>query len=196
VHQRWPAHTFARAAFFAPYVCAPTVIGLIWVWLLDTQFGLINQYLGRIGIPNVPWLTSPDWSWLGVSITTIWWDAGFAFILFLAGLQDVPTELVDAAQIDGASRLQTIWHVILPILRPVISMVLTLQAISTLRIFSQVMVMTNGGPAGSSSSVIHYVYRFGLTRHRFGYAASVAVMLLMVTLVVTFINRRLVREEV
>lgn len=194
VHQRWPGHTFARTGFFTPFVCAPTVVGLIWVWMLDTQFGLINQYLGKLGIPNIPWLTSPDWSWVALSLTSIWWDTGFSFILFLAGLQDVPEELQESAEIDGATRLQTIWHIVLPHLRPVTSMVVTLQTISTLRIFSQVAVMTAGGPAGSSTSAIYYLYSHGLTRYRFGYSAAVAILLLIVTLFVTFLNRRLVRE--
>jgi multiple sugar transport system permease protein len=196
VHQRWPGHTLARTGFFSPFVCAPTVVGLIWVWLLDTQFGLINQYLSQLGIPNIPWLTSPDWSWVGVSLTSIWWDAGFSFILFLAALQDVPQELIESAEIDGANRFQVVWNVILPMLRPVASMVVTLQLISTLRIFSQVVVMTNGGPAGSSGSVIFYLYQYGLQRYRFGYAAAVAVLLLIVTLFVTLLGRRLVREEI
>lgn len=194
VHQRWPGHTFARTGFFAPFVCAPTVVGLIWVWMLDTQFGLVNQYLGKIGIPNIPWLTSPTWSWVGVSVTSIWWDTGFSFILFLAGLQDVPAELQEAAQIDGANRFQAIWHVVLPHLRPVTSMIVTLQTISTLRIFSQIVVMTAGGPAGSSTSAIHYLYRHGLQRYRFGYSAAVAILLLIATLFVTFLSRRLIRE--
>ena len=195
VHQRWPGHTFARTGFFVPFVCAPTVVGLIWVWMLDTQFGLINILLGKIGIPRVPWLTNPDWSWVGVSLTSIWWDTGFSFILFLAALQDVPVELQEAAQIDGANRLQSIWYVVLPHLRPVTSMIITLQTISTLRIFSQVVVMTGGGPAGSSTSAIHYLYKYGLQRYRFGYSAAVAILLLIVTLAVTYVIRLLIKEE-
>jgi multiple sugar transport system permease protein len=194
VHQRWPGNSFARVAFFTPFVCAPTVVGLIWVWMLDTQFGLINQYLGNIGIPNVPWLTNPDWSWVGVGLTTIWWDTGFSFILFLAALQDVPVELEEAAIVDGANRWQVIRHVVLPHLRPVTSMVITLQVIASLRIFSQIVVMTSGGPAGSSTSAIHYLYQRGLQESRFGYAAAVALLVLIVTLVVTLMNRRLLRE--
>jgi len=194
VHQRWPGHLIARTAFFTPFVCAPTVVGLIWVWMLDTQFGLINQYLGQIGIPNVPWLTNPDWSWVGVGLTSVWWDTGFSFILFLAALQDVPVELQESAQIDGANRFQTIWYIVLPHLRPVTSMIVVLQTIATLRIFSQIVVMTAGGPAGSSTSAIHYLYQYGLSRYRFGYSAAVAILLLVVTLFVTFLNRRLIRE--
>ena len=98
--------TLARTLFFTPNVVSATVIGLVWVWLLDTQFGLVNHYLGLLGIGQIPWLTSTHWSLVGVSIASIWWDLGLAFVLFLAALQDVPRELHEAAAIDGAGRLR------------------------------------------------------------------------------------------
>jgi multiple sugar transport system permease protein len=194
VHQRWPLSGLARTLFFSPYVVSATVIGLVWVWMLDTQFGLINHYLGYLGIPAVPWLTSTGWSLIGVSIASIWWDLGLAFVLFLAALQDVPGELYEAAEVDGASPWQRLWYVILPQLRPVISLVVTLQMISSLRIFSQVYVMTNGGPASSSSSVIYYIYTTAIQRGLFGYASAVSMLLFLMILVITLLHRRLVRE--
>lgn len=195
VNQRWPLSALARTFFFAPYVVSATVIGLIWVWILDTQFGLVNQYLGMVGIGPVPWLTSTDWSLVGVSIASIWWDMGLAFVLFLAALQDIPTDLTEAALVDGANRYQRFWFVILPHLRAVISMVITLQMISTMRIFSQVYVMTNGGPAGSSSSPIHYIYTTAIVQQLFGYASAVSMMLFVLILAVTAAQRFLIRER-
>ena len=195
VHQRWPLSALARTLFFSPYVVSATVIGLVWVWMLDTQFGLINHYLGYFGIENVPWLTSTDWSLLGVSIASVWWDLGLAFVLFLAALQDVPRDLYEAAEVDGASRWQRLWLVILPQLRPVISLVITLQMISTLRIFSQVYVMTNGGPASSSSSVIFYMYNEAIQRQLFGYASAVAMLLFLMIIVITVLHRFVIRER-
>jgi len=196
VNQRWPLSGLVRTAFYSPNVVSATVIGLVWVWMLDTQFGLINQYLGRLGIPNIPWLTSTQWSLIGVSIASIWWDLGFAFVLFLAALQDVPGELKEAAQIDGANRFQVFWYVIVPIVRPVVSLVITLQLIATMRIFSQVYVMTNGGPALSSSSVIHYIFNTGIVNYRLGYAAAMSLLLFFAILAVTLIQQRIVRERV
>ncbi len=195
VNQRWPLSAFARTAFYSPNVVSATVIGLVWVWILDTQFGLINNYLGRLGIPNIPWLTSTRWSLIGVSIASIWWDLGFSFVLFLAALQEIPSELKEAAAIDGANRWQTFWHITLPQIRPALSMIVTLQLIATLRIFSQVYMMTNGGPAGSSVSVIHYIYTEGIVRFRLGYTAAVSLMLFFVILIVTLIQQRLIRER-
>jgi len=195
VNQRWPLSSLARTLFFSPYVVSATVIGLVWVWMFDTQFGLINHYLGYLGIDNVPWLTSTNWSLLGVSIASVWWDLGLAFVLFLAALQDVPRDLYEAAEVDGASRWQRLWLVILPQLRPVISLVVTLQMISSLRIFSQVYVMTNGGPASSSSSVIFYMYIEAIFRQHFGYASAVAILLFLMIIVITIVHRLVVRER-
>ncbi len=195
VNQGWPLSSIARTFFFAPYVVSATVIGLIWVWLLDTQFGLINHYLGFLGIKNIEWLTSTEWSLVGVSIASIWWDMGLAFILFLAGLQDIPKDLTEAAIVDGASRFKRLIFITLPLMRPVISMVITLQMISTLRIFSQVYVMTNGGPAGSSDSPIHYIYKAAIVRHTFGYASAIAIILFVLIVLVTISLRFIVRER-
>jgi multiple sugar transport system permease protein len=195
VNKRFPLASLARTLFFAPTVVSATVIGLVWVWLLDTQFGLINHYLSFLGIDNVPWLTSTRWSLVGVSIASIWWDLGLAFVLFLAALQDIPGEINDAAIVDGANRWQRFRYVILPHLRPVMSMVVTLQLISTLRIFSQVYVMTNGGPAGSSSSPIHYIYTIAIVRNLFGYASAIAILLFVLILAITFAQRFFLRER-
>ncbi|MBV9705422.1 MAG: sugar ABC transporter permease, partial [Methylobacteriaceae bacterium] len=179
VNQGWPLSALARTLLFTPNVVSATVIGLVWVWVLDTQFGVLNHYLGYLGIPPVPWLTSVHWALFGVSIASIWWDMGLAFVLFLAALQDVPKDLYEAAEIDGASRLRQLWSVTIPYIRPTISMVVTLQIISTMRIFSQVYVMTNGGPAGSSLSVIKHIYDSAITRNILGYASAVSVLLFL-----------------
>lgn len=195
VNQRWRGCTIARTAFYAPNVVSVTVIGLVWVWMLDTQFGLVNQYLGSFGVPNIPWLTNPDWALWGVGIASVWWDAGFAMVVLLAGLQDIPQELREAAAIDGANRARVFWHVVVPLLRPALSLVLTLEVISTLRVFSQIYVMTNGGPAGATASVIQYVYQIGFSKYQLGYAAALSLMLFATILVVTFVELRVFRER-
>jgi multiple sugar transport system permease protein len=194
VNQGYPLSSLARTLFFAPNVVSATVIGLVWVWILDTQYGLLNNAIGTVGIAPVPWLTSTSWSLVGVSIASIWWDLGLAFVLLLAALQDIPRDLIEAAKVDGAGPFSRLRHIILPQLRPVLSMVVTLQLISTLRIFSQVYVMTNGGPAGSSSSPIHYMYTTAIVRNLYGYASSIAIMLFLVILLVTIVQRFLLRE--
>lgn len=195
VNQRWPLYGMARTIFFSSNVVSSTVIGLVWVWVLDTQLGILNHYLGALGVPQIPWLTDPNWSIVGVSLASIWWDLGFSFVLFLAALQDLPRELVEAAQIDGASPLQSFWYITLPLIRSTISMVVTLQLISTMQIFSQVYVMTDGGPANSSDSIILLIYNQGIRKYHLGYAAALSMMLFFVILIVTLIQRRLIKER-
>ncbi|HEY4161933.1 MAG TPA: sugar ABC transporter permease [Dongiaceae bacterium] len=196
VNQRYPLSSLARTLFFAPNVVSATVIGLVWVWLLDTQYGLLNHYLSFFGITAVPWLTSTRWALIGVSMASIWWDLGLAFVLFLAALQDIPRDITEAATVDGANRVRRFWHVTLPHLRPVLSMVVTLQMISTLRIFSQVYVMTNGGPAGSSSSPIYHIYNTAIVRNLFGYSSAIGLLLFILILIVTAAQRFALRERV
>lgn len=195
VNQRWWGATIARTVLYAPNVVAVTVIGLVWVWLLDTQFGLINNYLGYVGIGPVPWLTNPAWVLVGIALASIWWDAGFSMVIFLAGLQDIPRELREAAQVDGAGRWQVFRHITLPLLRPSVSLVVTLLIIGTLRVFSQIYIMTNGGPANASSSVILYIYQVGFRKYELGYAAALSLMLFATTLVVTVVEMRLLRAQ-
>jgi ABC-type sugar transport system permease subunit len=191
VNQRWPGYLFARTAFYAPNVVSATVIGLVWVWMLDTKFGIVNQYLGI----SIPWLTSPKWALFGVSLASIWWDTGLAFVLFLAALQEVEAEQKEAASLDGANRFQIFWYVILPAIRPTLSMVVTLQIITTLRIFSQVLVMTDGGPASASMSVIYYIYRSGVSQNHLGFASALSLVLFLLILVITVVQFKFIRER-
>ena len=195
VNQDWPLSALCRTILFAPNVVSATVIGLVWVWVLDTQFGVLNHYLGVLGISEIPWLTSTRWSLIGVSMASIWWDLGLGFVLLLAALQEVPKELYDAAELDGAGRLAQLRYITLPHIRPTLSMVVTLQLISTMRIFSQVYVMTSGGPAGSSLSVIVHVYQTAIVRNLLGYSAAVSVILFFAVLAVTFMQRLALREQ-
>jgi multiple sugar transport system permease protein len=195
VNQQRPGHTFARTAFYAPHVVSVTVIGLVWVWMLDTRFGLVNQYLGGFGVPDVPWLTNPSWVLFGVAIAAIWWEVGFSMVVLLAGLQDIPRELREAAAVDGANAWTTFWRVVLPLLRPALSLVITIEVIATLRVFSLVYVMTNGGPAGASATVISYVFEMGWAKYQLGYAAALSMMLFATILIVTLIELKLVRES-
>ena len=195
VNNGWVLSGLSRTFFFSPYAVAASVVGLIWVWLLDTQYGLINKYLNFLGIENVPWLTSTNWVLIGVSIASIWWDLGVAFILFLAGLQDIPKDLIDSSKTDGANPLQRLIYIVVPYMRPVISMVITLQLIATLRIFSQILVMTSGGPAGASSSPIFYIYTTAIENQLFGYSSAVSIVLFLFILTLTALMRFAIRER-
>ncbi|WP_152046391.1 carbohydrate ABC transporter permease [Aureimonas psammosilenae] len=195
VHQRWALSGLARTLFFAPNVVAATVVGLVWVAVLDNRTGPVNELLALVGGPSIPWLTSTQWAWVGISAASIWWDLGLAFVLFLAALQDVPRELEEAATVDGARWDQTLRYVILPATWPTIVMVLTLQLISTLRIFSQVYLMTAGGPAGTTMSVIQHIYNSAVVRNMMGYASAVSMILFVVILTLAALQGRFLKRR-
>jgi multiple sugar transport system permease protein len=194
VNQRWRGYTVARLAYYSPVVVAVTVVGLVWVWLLDTRFGLINIALDKLGISMIPWLTNPRWVLWAVAITSVWWSVGFNMVVLLAALQDVPRELREAALIDGANELKAFWYVIVPHLRPALSLVVTLGIIGAFSVFGQIYVMTGGGPAGASSTIIWYIYNRGFAKYEFGYAAALSILFFFTVLIVTLVQQRLVRE--
>jgi multiple sugar transport system permease protein len=177
-----------------PNVLSVTVMALVWVWILEAQFGLLNQYLAMLGIPKIPWLTNPSWVILSIAGATLWWSVGFHMVILLAGLQDIPPDLREAAEIDGASAVQILWRVTIPLLRPVLSLVITLQVIASLRVFSQIYLMTNGGPDGASASVVSYIFQVGFLTYQLGYGAAISMLLFVTILVATLIQRSLFRE--
>jgi multiple sugar transport system permease protein len=191
VNQGWPGHVFARMAFYASNVVSAPVIGLVWTWMLNGQYGIIDRYLSL----DIPWLTSTTWAWLGVSLATVWWDSGLVFILFLAGLQEVGSEILDAASVDGANWWRTQRRIVMPLMRRTFALAITLEIISTFQIFSQVNVMTAGGPANSSASVMQYLYTYGVTEQQLGYAAALGVMLFVLIVIVALAFRRLLPER-
>jgi multiple sugar transport system permease protein len=194
VNVRWVGYVFARAAFYLPNVLSVTVMALVWVWIFEAQFGLLNQYLAMLGIPKIPWLTNPSWVILSIAGATLWWSVGFHMVILLAGLQDIPPDLREAAEIDGASAVQILWRVTIPLLRPVLSLVITLQVIASLRVFSQIYLMTNGGPDGASASVVSYIFQVGFLTYQLGYGAAISMLLFVTILVATLIQRSLFRE--
>ena len=194
VHQRWALSGLARTLFFAPNVVAATVVGLVWVAVLDARTGPLNAVLSVFGAGDIGWLTSADWAWVGISAASVWWDLGLAFVLFLAALQDVPGELVEAARIDGATWPQQLRHVLLPATWATVMMVVMLQLISTLRIFSQVYLMTAGGPAGTTMSVIQHVYTSAIVRNLMGYASATSMLLFIFILLLSLAQSRLLRR--
>jgi multiple sugar transport system permease protein len=131
-----------RIAVFTPYVIMSTVVGIVWTWLLEKDFGVINVYLDQIGLDKVPWLVSQDTAMYGIILTTVWWTVGYNTVLFLAGLQDIPHELYEAARIDGAGSFGVFRHITLPLLAPTTFVVLMLTIINSFQVFDQVYVMT------------------------------------------------------
>jgi multiple sugar transport system permease protein len=188
---RW----FFRLVFFIPYVVPSAAMALIWTWLYTPQIGLWDKWLSAVGISNPPnWLADPSWAMASVALATVWWTLGFNFVLYLAGLQEIPRELYEAASVDGGTRWQQLRRITIPLLNRTTALVLVLQIIASLKIFDQVFLTTAGGPNYSTRPLLEYVYDIGFTDFRTGYAAAASMLYFLVILAVSlvwfFVNRR------
>ncbi len=197
INRKLPGHHFARLVFFAPYVLSVSVVAIIWGWMFNAQFGLVNWSLGMFGLPNrTPWLADMTLVLPSIAFITAWWTAGFSMVIFLGALQDIPHELIESARIDGASSWQTFWRVTFPLLGHASSLVLTLSTIEAFRVFSLMYIITQGGPAGASTSVVLLIFREGFTYFNLGYAAAIGMLLFFVILAVTVIRTILFRGDI
>ena len=192
---RW----FFRLVFFAPYVVPSAAMALIWTWLYTPQIGLWDSWLSAVGISNPPnWLADPSWAMASVALATVWWTLGFNFVLYLAGLQEIPRNLYEAAAVDGASRWHQLRRITIPLLNRTTALVLVLQIIASLKIFDQIFLMTAGGPNYSTRVLLEYVYDMGFTDFRTGYAAAASMLYFLVILAVSlvwfFVSRRQPKE--
>jgi multiple sugar transport system permease protein len=190
-HGRW----FFRLAFFAPYILPSAVVALIWIFVYTPGLGLIEAGLTGVGITAPNWLGDPAWAMPSLAITTIWWTLGFNFVLYLAGLQEIPRELYEASAMDGASPWQQIRRITVPMLGRTTTLVAVLQVIASLKVFDQMYIMTQGGPNFATRSILQYVYDEGFTNFRVGYAAAVSMLFFLVVLLVSAVWFALVRRQ-
>lgn len=195
VTQPIKGQSFFRVILYIPSLFSVGAVGLIWVWLLNGQFGVINYGLSLVGLKTVNWLGNPDTVIPALSVTTIWWSFGFPMLIFIAGLQSIPQQLYEAARIDGAAAPQIFFRITLPLLRPTILFVTVTGVISHFQVYGQPFIMTAGGPGRESYTVIFYLYQTAWTAFRMGYGAAIAVAIagVMATLTIIqflFINRR------
>jgi multiple sugar transport system permease protein len=195
VNSKLRGRVIARTVIFIPYAIMVTVVGVLWRWIYDQNFGLLNFYLGSLlpSLKTTPWLTSIQTALLAVAITTIWWQIGTNMIIYLAGLQEIPKELYEAARVDGANAFQQFRYITLPGLYLVHIFVIPMSVISSLRVFGQVMVMTNGGPIGSTYTLVQHLYSKGWINQFMGEASAVGVFLFAITLFFTLLQLRAFR---
>jgi multiple sugar transport system permease protein len=178
---RW----FFRLAFFAPYILPSAVMALIWIWLYTPGLGLASAAVQKVGFTAPGWLGDPHWAMISISIATVWWTLGFNFVLYLAGLQDVPRELYEASALDGASPFRQIMSITVPLLARTTTLVVVLQIIASLKVFDQMYIMTAGGPNFSTRPALEYIYDIGFTDFRVGYGAAASTVYFVLLLLVS-----------
>lgn len=185
-----------RSFYFVPAITAIVAIALVWGYLYNTQFGLFNYLLSLVGLPPVPWLSDPTVVKFSVVMVAVWRGLGLNVIIFLAALQGVPKEYLEAAEIDGASGLRRIVSIVLPLLRFAIFFVTITTVIAWLQFFDEPFVLTKGGPLGASTSISLFLYQEGFSLSQFGYASAGSVVLVAIIAIVTVTQLRLRRADV
>ncbi|GMA89753.1 carbohydrate ABC transporter permease [Homoserinibacter gongjuensis] len=185
-----------RSFYFVPAITAIVAVSLVWGYLYNTQFGLFNHLLSLVGLPPVPWLSDPVVVKFSVAAVAIWRGLGLNVIIFLAALQGVPKEYLEAASIDGAGSLRRTWSIVIPLLRFAIFFVTITTVIAWLQFFDEPFVLTKGGPLGASTSIALFLYQKGFSSSQFGYASAGSVVLFAIIAIVTLIQIRARRADV
>ena len=185
--------TIAMSLFFLPYVLPVSVVTEIWAWMLDLQFGVLQPVISLLAGKPVAVFKNPYWVMPMVAVVTIWWTNGFNVLLFIAGLRNIPSELYEAAALDGATTWQRFRRVTWPLLWPVTALVLTLQLILQLKIFDQIYLLSGGGPFNSSFVLLLKVYREAFQMNNGGYASAVATVLFLLIVIVSVLQFQLLR---
>ena len=185
MNQELRGRVLFRTAFFMPVVSSWVAVALLWKWIFNPRFGLLNYFLGLLSLPEPAWLFDPQWAMPAIIITSVWKDLGFVMVLFLAGLQGIPSVYYEAAAVDGAGNLRRFFSITLPLLSPTIFFVLTISMIHSFQVFDQVWIMTGGGPAGATSVLVEHIVKNAFSYSRMGYASAISWVLFLLVFTVT-----------
>lgn len=199
LNRRLRGRTVFRAIYFVPVVTSWVAVSLVWKWLLNPQYGLVNWGLSLIGIKGPGWLFDPDWAMAGVVLTTIWKDIGFVAVIYLAGLQEIPENLGEASDLDGATAWQRFWSITWPMLAPTTFFVTTISLISSFQVFDQVFIMTGGGPVGATTTMVQLIYKNAFSYGQMGYASAISwilfALIFFVTITQNILQKRLDKSD-
>ncbi|MGQ0539921.1 MAG: carbohydrate ABC transporter permease [Gemmatimonadaceae bacterium] len=182
-----------RTVYFAPFITTLVAVAIVWRYLFHTRYGLVNYALGSLGIDPVDWLGDPTWAMPAIIVMAVWKNFGYNMLIFIAGLQNIPAELYEAAELDGANAWQRFRNVTFPMLAPTFLFVGVVTMIGYFQLFAEPYVMTAGGPLRSTTSVVLLMYEEGFRWWRMGFAAAVAFVLFGIMLVWTFLQSRVQR---
>jgi ABC-type sugar transport system permease subunit len=179
---------FFQTSFYLPYVTSMVGVSMIWMWMYDPSFGIFNQILKFFGIQMQQWLYDSKWAMSCIIIMSIWKSIGYFMVIYLAGLQSIPAYLYEAATIDGANAWTQFRAITLPMLQPITFFLFVTGIINCFKVFEQVQILTNGGPMNATTTIVHQIYNRGFIEFQMGYAAALAIVLLILICIVTLFN--------
>lgn len=183
--RRRGTRAFFRTIFFLPLLASSASVSIFMGYVFDQKFGVINYYLSLLGIPNVPWLTSAAGATVTIILVAVWQQVGFTFVLFVAALSSLPTDLMEAAAIDGAGAVPTLFRIKLPLISPTVLFAAVIGMINSMQLFDQPYIMTQGGPGSATTTTVIIIYRTAFQNLQFGYGSAISVVLLIVLMAIT-----------
>jgi multiple sugar transport system permease protein len=183
-----------RFAYYLPVVASAVILSLVWLWVLNPIFGVLNWTLSTLGLPPQLWLADPNLALLSVSIVLISFTVGEPVMLFMAALGSIPGELLDAAKVDGATGWQEFFKITLPLLRPTVLLVFVTRTIAIFQVFAVILLLTNGGPANATQTIVFRIYQLAFNQGAFGYAAAAGVVLAAIIILITLFQFRFAGE--
>jgi multiple sugar transport system permease protein len=189
LNREMPGRAILRTLVYLPVILPITATAMIWMWMFNSNWGMLNNLLALVGIDGPPWLASPNWSKPSLILMQTWLTGG-STLIFLAALQDVPRSLYDAARVDGANALQKLVHITVPMVTPALLFSLLTGLIGAFQVFASAWIMTNGGPLRSTEFYVYYLYNNGFKFFKMGYASAMAWILFVLVMIVTFITFR------
>lgn len=195
LNQKIKGRGIFRTLFYMPNIFSMVAVSMAWLYLFDTHNGILNRLLGAVGLPAVGWITSTSTALVSVAVMSIWNSTGYNMLLFLSGLQSIPEYLYEAASIDGATRWQKFVNITIPQLAPTTFFVFVMSCINSFQVFGQVLIVTNGGPLNSTTTIAHQIYKNGFEYYKMGYASAQAVVMLLIILGITVVNFKYGRSD-
>ena len=190
------ARYYFRTAFFMPLLMSGASVAIFMGYIFHKEFGALNYYLTLIGLPQIPWLTKVDWVLITIVLTSVWRNMGFTFVLFLGGLSNVSSEVLDAADVDGAQGLRRLRYITIPLLSPTILFAAVTGVIGALQVFEEAFIMTRGGPGDASRTIVMIMYETAFKNIEFGYGSAIALVLFLIILAVTIVQMWMSRRWV
>jgi raffinose/stachyose/melibiose transport system permease protein len=194
LNQKLKGLTAYRTVIFIPVVLSFVTVGILWSWIYNPIIGMLNNFLSIFGVENIAWLGDPKYAMASVIMVDIWKWFGYHMILFLAGLQNISPEIYEAAKIDGATRRQSFFSITFPLMIPVLIINTTLATMGAFNVFDIIYVMTSGGPYHATEVIMTYTYTQAFKFHSFGYGAAISYFLLLIIMVITGIQLRIMRK--
>lgn len=196
VNRRGRLAAFAQTAIFTPHIISLVSVSILWMWIMDPEYGLLNFLLGSVGLPPLMWLENPRTAPFSLMLVGIWKTVGYNTLLIIAGLQSIPPSIYESARLDKSRPLTTFFRITFPLLSPTLFFVLVVNIASSFQVFDSVLVMTQGGPLDSTNLLVHWIYQTGFEYYRVGEAATGAVFLFAIVAAATFANFRLLAGRI